>query len=196
MNANKSLTILLVVATVLAVSSLLVFKLVDKNIKPEVIEEEGSETVIDEVSNENIDYDIPMELRSSSIEWVKGAQYDIEIVFNSVPLPAPNALTLQVLFDPNVIEIIDVLPGNLWDETNMLQKTINNETGEVLTSIGQGFDTNPTGNLTAITLKAAVFSDADVNQTAVRLGPGSVQASVGVEELIEISETSITINIK
>ena len=196
MNANKSLTILLVVATVLAVSSLLVFKLVDKNISPEIIDEEGSVMVNNEVNIENLEYDIPMELRLSSVEWMKDSEYDIEVVFNSIPTPAPNALTLQVLFDPNVIMINEVMSGNLWDETNMLQKNINNETGEVLTSIGQGFDTKLTGNLTAITLKATALGNADVKQTVVRLGPDSVQASTGVEELIGISESSITINIK
>jgi hypothetical protein len=194
MNANKNFTILLVVAVVLAVSSLVVFKLVSKERDNNMTAvQESSDTAneqlpVDEIVSEGI----TVEMRSSLSVWQKNTVNEIEILFASMPTPPPNALTLQVLYDPSVVRIDDINPGNLWGEVNVLQKSIDNTKGEVVVSMGQGFDSQFTGELSLLTLNALLLNDTDAD-VVISLGPESASASTGIGELIPVSANDIII---
>ncbi|OGM21266.1 hypothetical protein A2863_00295 [Candidatus Woesebacteria bacterium RIFCSPHIGHO2_01_FULL_38_9b] len=134
-------------------------------------------------------------LRTSSTTWEIDKQYEVEVTFDKLPNPAPVAFTLQLLYEPTVLRVDDVEIGNLWTGANVLEEKINNDTGVVMFSAGQGFEDEVTQNKTLAKLKVTVISADENNiETSLRVGPESATASDG-KNLIKLDIPSVVIKL-
>lgn len=52
----------------------------------------------------------------------------------------PTAYDLTFYYDPDAVEVIDVEPGSMWSDSNILRKNIDNTNGRVRLAAGQGFN--------------------------------------------------------
>jgi len=86
----------------------------------------------------------------------------------------------------------------LWTETNVLQKIIDNEKGEVIFSAGQNFYSDATQNTTLANFKVKVIeARAWPVNTEFELGPESAMTALGIgEKIIMLQGLPITIKIK
>jgi hypothetical protein len=188
---GKKLTTTIIAVLLIVVVALVVLKLPGRNKDQTSSDQQTTSMNEDSMMTESQ----VVELMASSAEWMANNQYEFEVAYNALPDPIPAAETLQFTYDPAVIQVDDVEEGNLWTNTNVLQKDIDNDVGTVVYSAGQGFDADTTGNKVLATVKVTVLGSASGN-TEIMLGPDSAVAAVGVDHLIPLNETSISINVK
>lgn len=202
--------------SIIVVVSLLVFSgvllLIKSSGGPKLSKFDGEEKVgvtedvvedgMDEGSMEKQDFVIEdgptVKFESSASVWNKDEQSELMVSFDGVPEYSPNAITVQLLFDPEYVEVIEVTKGNLWTETNVLQREIDNEKGEVKFSAGQNFNSNYTQNTVLANFKVKVIKTRSWPvSTEFKLGPESAMTSVGIgEKLILLQGTPIKIDLK
>jgi hypothetical protein len=188
MKTNKNLTIFIVVAVVLLVSTIIVFQLVaanstsDKQKNPQLTTENNIS-----VNEENGETAVAVYIGTREDKWQINRQNEIVVDFSQIPKSLPNAVTLQILYDPLVLRIDKAEPGDLWEGTNVLQESIDNGKGEALFSFGRGFDKQFTGNLNILNLKATLISAVSETGLLVKLGPESYYASTETNGLIPLT---------
>ena len=163
----------------------------------DVVEEgEDKEPVSTE---ENVIKEGPVvKLETSSTEWKRDEDHELIVSFESLPENLPNAITVHLIYDPDYVEVVEVTEGDLWTETNVLQREIDNEKGEVIFSAGQNFYSDVTENTTLANFKVKVIeARAWPISTEFELGPESAMTSLGIgEKLIMLKGIPITIKIK
>jgi len=139
-----------------------------------------------------------VKLESSSSEWNKDEESELMVTFDGTPEYPPNAITVHLLYDSEYVEVIEVTKGNLWTQTNVLQRKIDNEKGEVKFSAGQNFNSEITGNSILANVKVKVIKARSWPVgTEFKLGPESAMTSVGIgEKLILLQGTPIKIDLK
>jgi len=163
----------------------------------DVVEEEGDKEPV--TTGEYVIKDGPVvKLETSSTEWKKDENRELMVSFESLPENLPNAITVHLLYDPDYVEVVEVTEGDLWTETNVLQREIDNEKGEVIFSAGQNFYSDVTGNTTLANFKVKVIeARAWPISTEFELGSESAMTSLGIgEKLIMLKGMPITIKIK
>lgn len=163
----------------------------------DVVEGEGGEESVS--VEENVIWEGPVvKLETSSTEWKRDKNYELMVSFESLPENLPNAITVHLLYDPDYVEVVEVTEGDLWTETNVLQREIDNEKGEVIFSAGQNFYSDVTENTTLANFKVKVIeARAWPINTEFELGSKSAMTSLGIgEKLIMLKGTPITIKIK
>ncbi|KKQ41813.1 MAG: hypothetical protein US60_C0029G0013 [Microgenomates group bacterium GW2011_GWC1_37_8] len=134
-------------------------------------------------------------LRTNSTTWEVDKQYEVEVTFDKLPNPAPIAFTLQILYEPTVLRVDDVEIGSLWTGSNVLEEKINNDTGVVMFSAGQGFEDEVTQNKVLAKLKiTAIEFDENSPETSIRIGPESATASDG-KNLIKLEVPSVVVKL-
>lgn len=103
----------------------------------------------------------------------------------SPAVPPLTAVTLDIVYDPTKLSVSDVSIGNLWSQTNILEKIINTPAGTLRFSIGSGFHAAPTGNNTMATVQ---FSTRQAGTTMITFGNdtllvrGSRQGALNLEK--------------
>jgi hypothetical protein len=132
----------------------------------------------------------------SSKDYVKrGEQITIAIEFESLPNPVPNAISMQVVFDPNVLEISRVEPGNVWQKTNTIYNNIDTKEGLVSIDMGQGFNSHASGNVQIAQITAIAKKDSATAKTTLVIGDDSAIASVGENTLVKFTKQTYTVQI-
>lgn len=119
-------------------------------------------------------------LQTDTSTWKAGQQYTVNLDFKQAVDPVPSVFTLELLFDPKLLNVTSAENGNLWTGSNLLQNDINNREGKLILTIGQGFDAQTTGKTTIATFNFSVKQSTD-QTTAINLGPNSSIAKDGVE---------------
>ncbi len=84
--------------------------------------------------------------------WNPDTKNEIFFSFTSMPDPAPKYIELNISFDPKIVTVESVTPGNVWSSSTALTNKIDNEKGEVILGIGQGFSADLTGNFQILKL--------------------------------------------
>lgn len=163
------------------------------------------DTVKEGVGEETVDSDKyvikdgpTVKFESSSSEWKKDEESELMVSFESLPKDLPNAITVHLIYDPEYVEVTEVTQGDLWTETNVLEKKIDNEKGEVIFSAGQNFYSSSTENTTLANFKVKVINARSwpIN-TEFKLGSESAMTSVGIgEKLILLQGMPIKIKLK
>jgi hypothetical protein len=173
----------------------------------------GTETTVGEnIVEDRVDEDVmdkedyviedgpTVKLETSSSEWRKDEVSELVISFDGMPEYSPNAITVHLLYDPEYVEVTEVTKGDLWTETNVLERKIDNEKGEVKFSAGQNFNSEVTGSTTLANLKVKVIKARSWPVgTEFKLGSDSAMTStdIGVgEKLILLQGTPIKIDLK
>lgn len=117
-------------------------------------------------------------LTSDSSQWSIGERQNVVVSFGEVPKEFPTVYTLELLVDPEVLEIVSADSGNLWSDVNVLENSIDKANGVLKITIGQGFSAQATGStvLTSVVLNPKKAIDA----TEVTLGDESQSAKAGI----------------
>jgi hypothetical protein len=169
----------------------------DMGVTEDAIEEDVGEGSVSK--EEYVIEDGPtVKLESSSSEWSRDEESELMVSFDGPPEYSPNAVTVHLLYDPEYVEVIEVTKGDLWTETNVLQRKIDNEKGEVKFSAGQNFNSDYTQNTVLANFKVKVIKTRSWPvSTEFKLGPESAMTSVGIgEKLILLQGTPIKIDLK
>ena len=136
---------------------------------------------------------IPSELKAATSKWEKGKVYDLRVeIDNSVNQPA--FTSVQISFDPSILQVEKIEKGNLWESENVLLNKIDNETGLARYDAGQGFGSKSTGQKTAAVIKFKVISDTN-DQTLIKLTEKSNIASLGIDQLIYLTNNPYQISV-
>ena len=122
----------------------------------------------------------------------KSQQHTSILSFTSLPEPTPTAFTLILTFDPSILQVDNIEPGNLWSGENVLQKDIDNERGVVLFSVGQGFNDEITGESQI----AKITFTSESADTQIEIDPKSVYTSVKEKLLVPMQGLPLTITVK
>lgn len=78
--------------------------------------------------------------------WLPGSKHVLAFSFVKMPDPAPKYIELNIGFNPNVVKVESVVPGNIWTSSTILTNKIDNEKGEVVLGFGQGFSADFSGD--------------------------------------------------
>ena len=195
MNGKRSLILIFAAVALLGVVLLVTTLLNRTKTAPEQLslaQEKSTDQKTTETASSNT-----AQFRTSTLEWQAQKQYEVEVTFDTPPNPAPTAFTLHLLFDPDILRVDGIEIGNLWTGANILQNSIDNETGEVMYSAGQGFQDDVTNQTLIATVKVtAINTNPDINQTTLKIGPEAATASVGIDHLINLEIPQITLDLK
>lgn len=112
----------------------------------------------------------------------------------SVELPGssrkPTAIDLTFNFDNNLVEVVNIVPGRIWNSSNVLKKEIDNESGRARLAAGQGFNAKVTDNLDIVEIEYRVLEPGDI---VFEVAEGSKFAFVGDNEVTPVTSNLIII---
>jgi hypothetical protein len=112
----------------------------------------------------------------------------------SVELPdaskVPTAFDLTFTFDSDVVEVVNIVPGRIWNSSNVLKKVIDNELGTVRLAAGQGFNAKITENLDIVEIEYRVLEPGNI---VFQLTGASQFAYVGENEATPVTTKQIVI---
>lgn len=124
---------------------------------------------------------------NNSGTWQENQESEVTIEFLTPPEEFPTVFTLEILYDPSLVEVISATEGNLWTEVNILQNNIDEEEGKLTLTVGQGFSAEPTGDLTLTTVTVVPKSSG----ATLTLGDESLVAKSGIGYKINSSQLNI-----
>lgn len=120
---------------------------------------------------------ITLVLGAQTENWQVGNEYQVNVAFAGRPEIVPTVYTLQLVYDKDIATIVDIAPGGVWTENQILQKEIKNEMGQAVFSVGKGFsaqDVPGIDNLAVVT-----FMAKNKGEFQLTLGPESALANSG-----------------
>lgn len=125
-------------------------------------------------------------------EMTIGSPTTLDIVVDPVSPPL-TAVTVEMIYDPAVLEITQLRTGTLWNQQSELERVIDGQNGVARITVGQGFDAQPTGE--------ALIASVDVvgkqpGQTIVSFGPQTLLARAGVSGSLPVTLRSIVLTIQ
>ncbi len=128
---------------------------------------------------------LTIKFENDDVYWKAGTIYALAATLDSLPNQIPNAIQLVITFDPQIVEIQKVDPGNMWTKTNVLNNKIDNKNGKIELVMGQGFDAEPSNsaNIALITFK---LLKSGSTSTTFNVATESAVAQTGVNHLINI----------
>ena len=90
--------------------------------------------------------------------------------------PPITVATVELKYDPRLLEVVQIDEGSLWNQQTQLENTFDNTAGVARITVGQGFDGQATGDnlIASYTFKAKAAGSA-----ALSLGPKTLLARVG-----------------
>jgi len=194
---SKNKIILLIVFFGFITASLFLLKVKSKPTVNDEITQEGVSPEKEEISRDispRSEETLSVSFKTESLTWEKEKTYEAEVSFDGNPDPYPTAVSVQLIYDPKVIKIEKIDKGDLWTGTNVLQTKIDNQKGEALFAAGQGFGETTTQNrvLAKVSFSIISFSEKDI---AIEIGPESYTASVGVDHLINLKGSPLSVKI-
>lgn len=77
--------------------------------------------------------------------WYPESNHKITFSFATLPDPAPKFIELSISYNPEAISVESVDPGNIWTSSTVLSSNIDNENGELVIALAQGFDSDLAG---------------------------------------------------
>ena len=130
-----------------------------------------------------------------STHFVNKGKANVSLEFDNFKSYVPNAITIKINYDPKIIKISTITIGDIWTNTNVLEKTIDNDKGVNTLSLGQGFNANATGTLTIANINFQVLN-SNLLSTTFSIGSDSVFGITNVKTLMSITGKSISVNLK
>jgi hypothetical protein len=107
------------------------------------------------------------------------------VSFINLPKPPPTAIELYISFDPNKLRAESLEAGDIWGETNELQKVIDNKNGSIIYSVGQNFGSEfKNGKIVAKIEFSLLQKSSGLND--VSLGEGSFMARTGENKPVSL----------
>ncbi len=128
-----------------------------------------------------------------TVQMLQGKNYNVDIILSDLT-QKPNAVSLEFIFDPNVVEVVSIKEGNVWGKTNILQKNIS-KTGLATVDIGQGFGSAFTGQNKIATFVIKIKNTTNLDKAALTLGNNSSWVSNSNQGLKKIFASETMINI-
>lgn len=77
--------------------------------------------------------------------WEVGTLKMVDLIFDTEPDPFPTAVSLELQYDPEHLELDNIIEGDLWSKAFVLESKIDNETGMAKVTFGQEFSSERTG---------------------------------------------------
>lgn len=152
----------------------------------------GKDSLSDE-NNSQLQEKLNLVISPDSQSMSPGKNYNVDVNLSDIN-QKPNAVSLELLFDPNAVEVVSIKEGNIWGKTNILQKNIN-KNGSATVDMGQGFGTTFTGQSKIATFVIKVKSTTNLNKVSLTLGNNSGWVSDSNQGLKKISASETMISI-
>lgn len=127
------------------------------------------------------------------LELNQNQEHTSTLSFTTLPDPAPTAYTLVLSYDPNQLEVTDIQPGNLWTGENILEKDIDNNSGTVKFSVGQGFSDEVSGDTQ---IAKVTFINLRGGDSTISITEDSVYTSVEQKVLIPMQGLPLSISVE
>jgi hypothetical protein len=102
----------------------------------------------------------------------------------------PTAIDLTFRFDPVLVEVVNIVPGRIWNSANVLKKEINNDAGIVRIAAGQGFNAQTTNNLDLVEIEYRVLTEGDI---VFQMTSASKFAFVGDKDVTYVKSSNVVI---
>lgn len=126
--------------------------------------------------------------------WQTGTTQTITITLEEIPSPPPAVIQLEITFNPQVLEIKNIEAGSIWQQSNVLQKTIDQENGRIQFDAGQGFGSQSSHTNEIATLTVTVKSQ-QTSQTTLTLTDRSVMYTPESEQPVRLTVDPLVINL-
>ena len=137
---------------------------------------------------------VAVKMVPDDVNWAAGETYEVTAQFDETLEITPDYSEVIFIYDPEVLTLNDIEPGNLWTEQNVLIKTINNEEGTAKLVFGKAVGSQTTKLNKIATLTFSVL-DTSAGNTAIVLDPDSNAASSVSEGLIKLSAKPLILTI-
>lgn len=183
-----------VIAFIVVSGLFLLLKKDDLKLPPNTKTGAVSETEEQDSPSELVQEPVKVSFLEESISLNKNQKHTASLSFDTLPDPAPTAITLNLSFDPQNVKVENIEVGNLWTGTNVLQKDIDNENGKIAFSAGQGFDDEITGN--TVMAKVTITPLSENVNVEIEIDADSAYASVQEKKLIYLQGLPLSVSVE
>ncbi len=129
---------------------------------------------------------LPVQLSVNSDEWMPGEINQLYVYLANGEDPLyPDAFTLNIKYDPEMVKLVRINKGYLWSGVNVIEETIDEDRGMVVVSHGASFDSEVVGGVQLVILDFEAISGAS-GETSVSIESGSEAGKVGLDYLYPI----------
>jgi|GEM_PF-4688283 len=138
---------------------------------------------------------LPVQLSVNSDKWMPGEINQLYIYLaNGEDSLYPDAFTLNIKYDPEMVKLVRINKGYLWSDVNVLEETIDEESGMAVVSHGASFDSEVVGGVQLVILDFEAVSGAS-GQTSISIESGSEAGKVGLDYLYPIISEPVLFSI-